>query len=180
VIIGHSLGGQLAALYAGQSAPSLAGLVLVGACTPYHRAFGALTGPLMLAGATLAAVVARAGGAFPGRYVRFGSTEAPTLIADWATTVRTGRYHVRGARADYERSFAAVDIPTLALSIDGDRYAPRRSVDHLVEKMPRARVTRRHLDAGDLESPALDHFRWARNPRSMVSVIEAWLGVQGF
>lgn len=174
LIVGHSLGGQLAALYAGQAPDSVNGLVLIGACTPYHRAYSGAIAPWVRGGAALFSAVARRQGVFRGRRFRFGNDEAPGLIADWAETVRSGRYARR-----YEADLGSIRIPVLALSIAGDRYAPRRTVDHLVEKLSGARVTRRHLDGRDLPAPALDHFRWARSPSAMATLIDGWLGVQG-
>ena len=49
----------------------------------------------------------------------------------------------------------------LALSIDGDDYAPRAAVDALVALYAGAATTRRHLERGEA-SAALGHFGWFR------------------
>lgn len=173
-LFGHSLGGHVAALAAGVHPAGIDGLILCACGTPYWRRFPARTG----AQVWLLAHAARAFGAtlgyFPGRRIGFGGTEAARLMAEWGGLARKGRLVAAGL--DAERAFAAVAVPTLAVSLAGDWMAPRAAVDHLVAKLARASVVRRHLSAETADPRGLDHFRWVRHPQAVIAEVEDWLG----
>jgi predicted alpha/beta hydrolase len=84
-------------------------------------------------------------------------------MRDWAHLARTGRF-VAG-----EERLPDVDLPVLAISVEGDGLGPQRAVDALVAKLPNARATRDHLDVD-----GIDHFKWARRPEVVVPRIVAW------
>jgi predicted alpha/beta hydrolase len=169
-LLGHSLGGQLSALYLAENPGAVAGLVLVAAPSVHWRGWDAPLNAGVLAGTQAARAVAELLGYFPGRKLGFGGTEARGVIRDWARQARTGRYEPRGAPIDYEQLLAELDAPVLAFSFEDDFLSPPRAVGNLLAKMRRARVTHVTL-AGD----GLDHFRWVRNPDALVEKIREWL-----
>ena len=65
-------------------------------------------------------------------------------------------------------------LPVLGVSPEGDHLAPPSAVDHLCSLLTGARLTRRHLAETDNGRP-LGHFRWARSPEHVVSLIMQWL-----
>jgi predicted alpha/beta hydrolase len=169
-VLGHSLGGHLATLAAAEGEP-FAGIALVASGTPFHERFAARDGRRIRLGATAIPFLASVFGYYPGKVFGFGGAEARTVMREWAAVARDGRFIVSGI--DKEPALATVALPVLAVSLDHDWMAPRSAVDHLVEKMPHARVERIHL--ADAPRETLDHFRWARHPRPIVDVVERWL-----
>ena len=169
-LLGHSLGGQLSALYLAENPGAVAGLILVAAPSVHWRGWDAPLSAGVLAGTQAARAVAAVLGYFPGRKLGFGGTEARGVIRDWARQARTGRYEPRGTSIGYERLLAGLEAPVLAFSFEDDFLSPPRAVGNLLDKMRRARVTHVTL-AGD----GLDHFRWVRNPDALVGKIREWL-----
>lgn len=172
-LLGHSLGGHVAALATGAQAREIDGLILCASGTPHWRRFPARTGAKVYFLAYLSHGLGAALGYFPGKQVGFGGTEAAQLMREWGGLARRGNLRTQGF--DAEHAFASVNKPVLALSLDGDWMAPRAAVDHLVSKLGHAKVTRRHLGPGDADAKSLDHFRWAKYPDAVVREILAWL-----
>jgi predicted alpha/beta hydrolase len=159
-LLGHSLGGQIAVMYAGLHPDALAGLVLVAASTPHWPHWG----PRLLLASYAFPLVSRLVGHFPGARLRFAGRESRGLMRDWGRLARTGRL------AHGERGLARAAIPVLAVSIDEDWLGPVAAVDALVAKLPSARVSRVHVD-----QDGIDHFRWARQTEPVVPVVVDWL-----
>lgn len=169
-LLGHSLGGQLSALYLAASPGAVAGLILVAAPSVHWRGWDVPLNVGVLAGTQAARAVAAVLGYFPGRKLGFGGTEALGVICDWARQARTGRYEPRESTVNYERLLAEMEVPVLAFSFADDFLSPPKAVGNLLAKMRRAPVTHVTL-AGD----GLDHFRWVRNPEAIVEKIREWL-----
>lgn len=163
-VLGHSLGGQIATAYAGSHPGALAGLVFVGATTPYWRHWG----PRLLVAGYAFPLLSRLVGHFPGERLKFAGREARGVMSDWGVLARTGRLVVG------EEGLAALDLPVLAVSIEGDPLGVPAGVDALAAKLPQATVTREHLtDTG------LDHFRWARETDVILPLLAGWLTTVG-
>lgn len=166
-LLGHSLGGQLSALYAAQHPGEVDGLVLIASAAIHWRHYGWRFLPL----SQFFGITAKAVGHFPGKRVGFASREARTVMADWARVARTGRFATGSPRVDREDELAKVDLPVLVISLTGDRFAPRKAVDALAAKLAHADLTRRHLTPDE----PVDHFSWARRPETVVPAIADWL-----
>ena len=175
--LGHSLGGQLACLFAAARPTSLAGLVLIASCSIYYRCWKFPGDLSLLALAQTAKWTARVLGFFPGHLVRFGGREARGLVADWAFQGRTGRYEVAGSRLDFEALLPRLTLPILAISFGDDAYAPSGAVHHLLGKMAAAPVTHHHLTPEELGVAAVGHFGWVRLADRLLPRIEGWLGL---
>ena len=172
-VVGHSLGGQVGALLAGQSPGSVDALALVACGTPYWRRFPRRTGLQVLVLAHLARVAGRLVGHFPGEQVGFGGREAARLMREWSSLARRGRLQARGM--DAEAAFAGVRAPTLVVSIDSDWMAPQSSVDHLAQKLAGAPIERVHIGRAGADPRALDHLRWARFPDAVADTVVGWI-----
>ena len=168
---GHSLGGQLAAMYVGAHPAEAAGLVLVASGAPYWGNFR--HGWLIGASYVAAPLLARLSGHFPGRRIGFGGNEARGVIDDWARTGRTGHYAAAGM-GDLEPGMAAFAGPVLAVRLRDDWLGPAASLDWLLGKLPRARITREVLGPDELQGPA-DHFGWMKTPGPVAVRIADWL-----
>lgn len=169
---GHSLGGQLASLYAGLHPQAFQALVLVASGSPYWRRFrhGALIG----AAYALAPVLAGLVGHLPGRRLGFGGNEARGVVADWARSGRTGRYAAAGVPDDLEAALARLRLPIVATRLRDDWLGPQASLDWLLAKMPLAQPSRILLEPDELGVPA-DHFAWMKQPAAVAAAIAAGL-----
>jgi predicted alpha/beta hydrolase len=175
-LVGHSLGGQLAALYFGMcggDVPPIDGAVLVAAGSVYFRSYPFPGSLRVLAGTQLARAVSVAWGYFPGDKLRFGGRESRGVIRDWSTQARTGRYEFSLGSAVAEDLLHAAQGNVLAISVENDTLAPRGSVDHICGKLRSAQVSRWHY------APApgvhIDHFRWVRNAQPVAERVRAWV-----
>ncbi|MFE7797147.1 alpha/beta fold hydrolase [Nocardia sp. NPDC057440] len=170
-LLGHSMGGQLAVLYASRIRGRLGGLILVASGSPYHRGFRGFSGPGMLMGTTAISLTANIAGFWPGDRISVGGfgRQSKVLISDWARLSRTGRFVPVGADIDYEERIGRLKLPILSITMTGDDLAPPSSAAHLLEKMPKADVTTWH------QPESLGHNGWIRQYRSTVDQIEKWL-----
>jgi predicted alpha/beta hydrolase len=169
-LFGHSLGGQLSALYLAANPGAVSGLILVATPSVHWRAWDFPLNVGVLAGTQAACTLARALGYFPGRKIGFGGMEAKGVICDWARQARTGRYQPSGSSLDYEQLLRELEIPVLAISFDGDFLSPEKAVDNLLAKMRKAHITHLHLAGDDL-----DHFRWVKRPAPVIEKMQEWL-----
>ncbi|MGV9679813.1 alpha/beta hydrolase family protein [Nocardia sp. NPDC003482] len=189
LLVGHSLGGHLAALYAAaatgartrstetsaavaQAFSSVAGVVMIAADSPYHRVYG-VRGPEILATTQFAAAVSRVLGYFPGDKLGGLGAQPRRLMLEWAHLARTGRYDIAGMPCA-EDELGQVRLPVLAISVAGDRVAPPASVDHLVGKLGRAEVQRWHLTREAVDGANLNHVTWVKRSGPVAAQIASW------
>lgn len=174
--VGHSLGGQLAALALARDPQLFASLILAASGSVDHRGFGFPKRYGVLAQTQLAAAVAHTLGYFPGHRLGFGGRQPRRLIADWARQIRTGVYAPSGPDYDYEAALRRVACPVLGLSLQGDTLTTAKSTDLLCAKLAGCRHDRRHLRlALGVQDGAQVHFRWARQPDEMAGLIVRWV-----
>jgi len=171
VLLGHSMGGQLGALYAARSPGHLAGLVLIASGTPYYRRFPGAQGPGLLVGSTAMSLTATVAGFWPGHRIDvagFGR-QSRQLISDWARLARGGRFVPAGADVDYEQRLTALDLPVLSVTVEGDDLTPVESARHLLDKLPAAHITVWH------DPRPLGHNGWIRDDPAMVDRVVTWI-----
>lgn len=174
-VLGHSLGGQVSALYASAQPEAVRGLILVASGTPYFRNWRFPGNLGVLVGTQLMRGISSVLGYYPGRRFGFGGTEARRLIREWTAFAARGQLRVTQSPHDTEARLQQFSRPLLAISFDDDPLAPRTAVDHLVSKMPRAELTRRHLRPSEVGAQALHHFQWAKRPAPIAELIGEWV-----
>ena len=172
---GHSLGGQLSALYSAREPQGVSGIVLIASGNVHFRGWKGVGGLRILALTQSATLISRIVGHFPGKRLGFGGQEARGVIRDWAATARGGRYDVAGSATDYEAAMARLEKPVLALGFTGDTLAPYGSTERLLSKLPRCRRTHLRWSAADSGGVALDHFSWAKRPDLVVPTVAAFV-----
>ena len=178
VLLGHSLGGQLAVLASAALAHRLSALVLVAAGTAHHRAWPAshrLRAKLTVHAISLAA---RLLPWYPGRRFGFGGNQPRRLMRDWSFNAFTGRYRMEGSARDelaLESALHGVELPVLALQLADDPVAPPGARDELLAHLPNALITRRDLAHRTAGSAWQRHFNWARDPDAMAAQVASWL-----
>lgn len=163
-LLGHSLGGQLAAGYVTGPAHRAAGLIFIATGTPYYRCYNVWRMLWVLATTHGTALWATVWGYWPGS----NSRQSRILLRDLAYFARTGRNP-----ATPDRAADVSGLPVLAVSVEGDYHAPLSSVDHLCSLLPGAELTRQHLT--ELNGGRhLNHFHWVRSA-GLVPLITDWL-----
>ncbi|MET8689682.1 alpha/beta fold hydrolase [Streptomyces sp. NPDC004732] len=182
-LLGHSLGGQLGLVHAALSRRSggsscasgsgVDGVAVVATGSVWFRAYGPLHGPGLLLVQLLIAGTATVLGRWPGTRLGFGGNQPKGVMRDWARQVRTGRYSGKGSARDYEKALGTLDLPVLAVSVDHDSFAPASALDHLLGKVPGARLTRCHYTAQEAGG-RLDHFAWTRAGGTLAKWVAAW------
>lgn len=175
VALGHSLGGQIACLNAAAFPGGLAGIALIASCTVHYTGWSFPLNLGILVRTQTARPLVALFGYFPGKRVGFAGAEGKQQMIDWARNGLHGRYEIANSAYDFESLLAGVEIPILAMTLDGDHYAPPASTQNLLDKMPRAPVTRRHFTTADMDEPRLHHLRWARDGRPIADTIRRWV-----
>ena len=170
VLLGHSLGGHIATLYAAAN-PSGSVPVVGVACGNIHyrnwQGRGRLLTPSV---ALLFGLIVRVLGYLPGRRLGFGGHEARRLMLDWGRVAFTGNYRHLGlplAPAAHNR------VASLYLQMEGDHFAPPAStlgLAALIQAEPR--LQRLASPRPARENP---HSAWLKAPQSVAECIDAWL-----
>jgi predicted alpha/beta hydrolase len=164
VVLGHSLGAQLAAGHQLHREPADA-CVAVGASIPHARYYPYAGLPLRGL-ASVIPMVARLRGHLPPPF--FGGPGARTMMSEWARMVRTGR-------PPFEIPHR-ITTPTLMVRLDRDRYALPASNDWFAELLLDPDVTTRWTYTRD-EVPdggTTHHIHWVRTPQPVVDRIVEW------
>lgn len=177
-LMGHSLGGQLHAQFAALNPDEVEGLLLVASCSTWFRGWKFPVSVMLLLLCTFYMSVAKVLGYFPGQRLGFGGLEAKGVMRDWWRTIVTGRYKPAGISQNVEQQFREMELSVLAISIQGDNFAPRQAVQNLVSKFHKANVTHEHFTGDQLPKSGLDHFRWAKTPQAIVSRVGEYLSAQ--
>jgi predicted alpha/beta hydrolase len=172
VLVGHSMGGQLALLAtaSGRAHPAAVATIATGTSSalPHFHLHHRIGRHL---GMNVINTIARALGYWPGHRLRFGGRQPRTLMRDFTFEARHGRYRLQHDDTDYESALARLSTPALLMTIEHDRLIPATAVDHLARRLPPT-VARATVDT----TPVRDHFLWARRqPRPVVAALETWL-----
>ena len=170
-LLGHSMGGQLGAMYAARIRGRLGGLILVASGSPYHRGFGTTRGVPLYFGAAAMAITSNIAGFWPGDRIGVGGfgRQSRVLIDDWSRFARTGSIEPAGADIDYEERMGRLTLPVLAVTIEGDDLAPKGSMENLTAKLANAHITTEHIDE------PLGHNGWIRTPTAVADLVERWM-----
>ena len=173
--LGHSLGGQLGSLFTAKYSNSFDGLILIACCSVYYKGWGSKQYPTLIA-TQFFKFVSILLGCFPGKKIGFGGTEAKTVISDWSNQSRTGNYMIKNDDFDFEVTLQKVDIPILAISFQADTFAPRKAVEHLLNKFgENEKMEYIHLEKDDPRNKNYGHFSWVKKPKEIVMMIEEWI-----
>ncbi|MET0807132.1 MAG: alpha/beta fold hydrolase [Pseudoxanthomonas sp.] len=175
IIGGHSIGAQFAACYLALHAGAFESLWLVASGSPYWRAFPAPRRYLFPLAFQFVPWIADRRGLLRGRSYGFAGDEARTLMRDWASVGLSNRYAAAGLELDLEAALSQVAVDARGVLMEQDWYAPRRSLQALLDKMPQTRSSISILDRHALGARA-DHFAWMKRPGAVVDALLAGAG----
>lgn len=164
IVLGHSLGGQIAAAHALHHTPP-DGLVAVGASVPHFRRYPYGGLPVLAAGLMVGPLTTAFG--FLPRPA-FGAPGARTLMREWARWNLTGEVPF-----DLPRR---VDVPSLVVRLQGDTYAVPQAIDAFVDQLLEPSTTTRWTYARSAapEGGSTHHVRWVRSPGPVVDRVMEW------
>lgn len=166
LILGHSIGGQVATLAARAGLTGAARVVSVASGHIHYRCWQGRQQLSLLWAAAMAGVLANLLGYFPGARLGFGGREARGLMTDWSRSIFSGRF-VAEKRMTREWQSAH---PTLHIALDGDPFAPLRATQKL------AAITAG--EARQMPAPhpkGNPHLSWIKCPLPVVAAVEQWL-----
>ncbi|WP_430782690.1 alpha/beta fold hydrolase [Actinoplanes sp. G11-F43] len=165
ILLGHSLGGQLAVGHQLHHPPA-DGVVTVGSALPWHRDYPMRGLPILLMAGAIVPALTGLFGFLPKP--AFGGPGARTMMREWARMAVTGRTPFP--------SPGPVTSPSLLVSLEGDRLAPEPAVDTFATRHFSApALTRWHYRNADVPPGASnDHIGWARKPAPVVDHVIAW------
>jgi predicted alpha/beta hydrolase len=167
---GHSLGGQLGALYLSRFPKTAKGLFAIACCSIYYKGWtGKERLPILAAGA-LFAPISNVVGYLPGKQLGFGGKEFRGVIKDWLYTLKTGKYATKGDDFDYELAMSKATFSILAISIEHDFMSPYKAVENLLAKFPNAST--KHIQIPNTDKK-LNHFRWTKIPQTILEKIDS-------
>jgi predicted alpha/beta hydrolase len=174
LLLGHSLGGQLGALYLSAHPHAARALILIASGNVYYRGWSGLSRLRLLGTMLRLRTVGALLGYVPAGKIGFAANEARTVVVDWSNNCFSGRYVLANSNHDYEESLKQLAKPVLAISFELDQLAPRRSVEYLLGKLAASAVTRRHFAADDEALAGAGHFDWAKRAGAVVGAIRDW------
>ncbi|MEZ5003383.1 MAG: alpha/beta fold hydrolase [Chitinophagales bacterium] len=176
-LMGHSLGGQMACLFASKYEGLIDGVILVGCCSVYYKGWQGMGKFKTLFGTQLIGVISRSLGYYPGKTFGFGGTEAKTVMIDWSNQSRTGKYVLSNDPFDYETALSKLKINTLAISFEADDMAPEKAVENLYLKFnPTSGIKHIHMKNDHPLNENYDHYSWTKRPVGVVKLIKEWIG----
>jgi len=175
IVIGHSLGGQMACLHAAKYSNAIAGIILCTSCSVYYKGWIEHNQYAILVKTQFVGLVARLLGYFPGKKIGFGGLEAKSVMVDWSNQARTGNYILLNDDFNYEEHLQKVSIPIMAISLAVDDFSPKKAVDYLLDKMPNAKSREHiHLLPNDANNDDYNHFNWPKKPSKIFYLMENW------
>ena len=186
LLVGHSLGGQLGALYTAHAKHHASkgwvipdGLGLIASCSIYHKGWPFPMSFGLLGFTQFSLMLSKILGYFPGKYVGFGGSEARSLISDWAYGARSGRYDLISdlsskSRIAYDPMLAKVTEPVISINFAEDTLAPLKPTRFLVDKLNTSDWQRHLIDKDSLGTKQADHYQWMRSPNLPAKRIAEW------
>ncbi|MFJ2111676.1 alpha/beta fold hydrolase [Streptomyces sp. NPDC087850] len=172
VVAGHSLGGQLGALFGATSA-RVSHVVVIASGSAWYRKVPGLRGVGRFFGLQLMFAVTLLWGYLP-QWIPFAGKEARRLMRDWGYESMTGRYKVANSSVDYEKALAESKVPTLCVVFPDDPFVPLTCAEHFVGKLRAADVTRMEIPPEELRLKKTDHFRWVARPQAVADRVSEW------
>lgn len=175
-LIGHSLGGQIGSLFVARYPKMVQGIILVTSCSVYYKGWDGWGATKVKIAGRIFYPISKILGYFPGNIIGFGGKEARTTMRDWSKNALSGKYEITHSNFNYEKALSQSETNILAVSIDGDNLAPKRSVENLFQKFSSSSsTTHLHLTKNEIGELSNHHFKWAKEPNYIVGVIKDWL-----
>lgn len=164
ILLGHSLGGHLATLYATQNTISIIGIATGNI---HYKNWPGLAKLNILRAVGLFKLLTNFYGYLPGHKIGFGLKEAKTLIHDWCHTALTGNYDFFTPQHKKAKGHAVY------IHIKGDHFAPYQSTKKLAEMFRSYSLESIELNT---QLKGNKHSIWLKEPNNIVYEIKKKIG----
>jgi predicted alpha/beta hydrolase len=171
-VLGHSLGGQMALLFAARSA-RVNRTVAIACGTAWYRKVHGTGSVRRFLGLQLMFATTLLWGYLP-EWFPFAGREARGVMVDWGYEAMTGRYRVSHSAVDFEDALARSTVPALVIEFPGDRFVPSSCSEHLAGKLRSAQVATLEIPPQRFGLGETHHFRWVMRPQPVVDAVTAW------
>ena len=173
LIGGHSLGGHLSTLYAGQQPDRVAGVVHLACAFPYHADYAGKQAKLIRLICSLMPFFAVFPGYFPGHRLGFGGRESLAMMRQWAQWASTGSFDF-GTRTGLAEPVSHFNKPVISVSFEQDDFATLAATERALSPFSSAQISR--VELGETEQGEfLGHTGWARNPHGVSQTLSRWI-----
>jgi len=170
-IIGHSLGGHLAAIFAAENPGLIDGVITLTSAHLHSKIIGR---PALLLFAAFS-IMAKLLGYLPGQHFGWGTPIARQQVMDWAKWGITGVLRGSDGR-NLEPALAASTTPTLCIGFTDDkRLAPPKSTIAFSKLMDDRLTTHWKIDPSDVGAEILGHFDHLRTGAVVWTRMDAWI-----
>ncbi|AMW79004.1 alpha/beta hydrolase [Acinetobacter sp. TGL-Y2] len=162
ILLGHSLGGHLATLYAQNHAIKVIGIATGNIGLKYWDLNGKFN---ILKAVTIINAMILKDGYFAGYKIAFGNRETKTLMRDWSKVIFTGNYkHIQNDQSVSHQ-------PALFIHLKEDDFAPMSSMLGLSRYFDDPTVKTLNL-TNTLKGN--QHSAWIKQPDEIVKLIKSW------
>ncbi len=159
IILGHSLGGHLATLYAQNHPVDVIGIATGNIGLKYWDFKGKLN---ILKAASVINMMIHKDGYLAGYKIGFGDREAKTLMRDWSKVIFTNRYaHIQQAGMSSHKA--------LFIHMQQDDFAPLSSMRGLCQYFQCPEIQSLDLTA---QLKGNQHSAWIKQPQAVVQLIQ--------
>ncbi|KAF1027683.1 MAG: 2-succinyl-6-hydroxy-2,4-cyclohexadiene-1-carboxylate synthase [Acinetobacter bereziniae] len=163
ILLGHSLGGHLATLYAQNHNNKVIGVATGNIGLKNWDLKGKIN---ILKAVSLINAMILKDGYFAGYKIAFGQREARSLMRDWSKVVFTGNYkHI----IEKEK---IVENQSLFIALNADDFAPMRSMLALSQYFKSPSIEMIDL-SGKIQGN--QHSAWIKQPEEIVNMIKQWV-----
>lgn len=170
---GHSLGGHLSTIYAGQHPTAIAGIVHLACGFPYYRDFAPKEQRLLRFLCAIMPIFSLLPGYYPGELVGFGGRESMAMMKQWRQWAMSGCFDI-DQHSGMAEAVAQFTGPVLSVSFERDNFSTTAAVDRAVSPFCNASLRRVTLGSEE-QGDYLGHTAWARQPTGVSKAISQWL-----
>ena len=160
--LGHSLGGQIALLYASRYPTNINRITIIATCLPYYKSWKLKDRIRLFIAGQLFHPLSRLIGYFPGDKTGFAGREFRTVMKDWAHGVMKGKYLISGSSFNYEEAMSMYQGSITSISFDKDDLSSPKAVDTLLNKF------RNNVKIQKVIIKGFNHFNWVKNPKETI------------
>lgn len=174
ILIGHSMGGRIAAMTAAQRPRGLEALITLCTGTGDWHHYPELRDKIAIySRVRIGALLARTLGHYPGDKLGFGGRQPKNLMLEFNQLSKTNRIHETRNGKLTPALLGGIAVPTLAISYSDDALAPRPST-YAFEHELIGRLTTIHHEHRDSSPTAAAHMRPATDPHSVITAVLPW------
>lgn len=161
LVVGHSIGGQIVGMTAENV--HIKGVLGVAAQNGYWMRWPGLHKSwISLLWFVVVPLTTRVFGYFPGSLLRMGEDSPAGVAQEWAKSGRSPGYLLDTFGGTAHDHYAGLAAPMRSYSIEDDLYAPRKTVEALLDFYPNAQREHQHLRPADIGAQKIGHFGFFR------------------